>query len=261
MRKSPTFAPRKCEKCGVTYFPTGALQKFCPTCQIARDKERKANYYKRKFPNRKPKSRSAEVCCVCGVPFSSHYGGKPYCNTHYLRMKTNGTPDYIGRKSTNDFVTVGETVVCTTAAGVEYLISPVDLERVRKYSWCLSKSGYLVANVNGKVVKLHRYILSPPNGKVVDHINGDCTDNRRENLRVCSLAENGKNIKRKKNCAISPGIRLLPSGKYNARITYNRTEIHLGNFATLEEAITVRRNAEAKYYGEFSPTASRRTNT
>lgn len=40
---------------------------------------------------------------------------------------------------------------------------------------------------------LHRFILQPPHGMVCDHINGDGLDNRRENLRIVTPAENLKN--------------------------------------------------------------------
>lgn len=37
---------------------------------------------------------------------------------------------------------------------------------------------------------MHRRIMEPPTGMVVDHINGDGLDNRRANLRVCTQGQN-----------------------------------------------------------------------
>ena len=68
-----------------------------------------------------------------------------------------------------------------------------DYPSVSKYRWSLDKGyayGYVM--IDGK--KYHRYmhnfLLSPPKGLVVDHINWDRLDNRRENLRICTRKEN-----------------------------------------------------------------------
>jgi len=43
---------------------------------------------------------------------------------------------------------------------------------------------------------IHRLIMNPPKGMVVDHLNGDQTDNRRSNLRICTRSENGLNMRK-----------------------------------------------------------------
>lgn len=261
MRKSPVISPRICELCGETYTPSGAAQKFCNKCRVIKTDEYKSRYYKKKFPNIKPKKRCEEVCCICGSQFSSHFEGKPYCNLHYLRMKANGTPELKTRKSKNEFSVNGDTVTCKTSSGSEFLISKSDLEAVMKYTWCLSKTGYLVANINGSVTKLHRYLLSPDNGVLVDHINGNPKDNRRENLRTCSPKENSRNVKKKCDNTIVTGVSKTANGRFKARISVDRKEIRLGIFDTAEEAIEARRQAEIKYFGDYSPMASRKTST
>lgn len=47
---------------------------------------------------------------------------------------------------------------------------------------------------------LHRYIMKPPAGMVVDHINGNTLDNRRANLRIVTQAENAMNIHKRSKC-------------------------------------------------------------
>jgi len=37
------------------------------------------------------------------------------------------------------------------------------------------------------------------------------------------------------------------------RITCNRSEIHVGNYETFEEAVSARKQAEVEYFGEFAP--------
>ena len=262
MRKRPTIQPRNCVMCGEAFTPSNYVQKYCPTCKAIADKRRKMEYYDRKFPDRKPKTKSSEVCCVCGAPFSSHYDGKPYCNKHYLRMKVNGTPEYVGRKRTNTYDVQGDTTIVTTKSGRTFTVDTADLEQVKRHSWCFSKTGYLVANIDHRVMKLHRYLLQPDDGVIVDHINGDPSDNRRCNLRFCSDAENARNTSASKTSRSGIlGVRRVESGKYSARIMVNRKEIRLGLFDTLEEAVAARENAERLYFKEFSPSISRTVTT
>lgn len=47
----------------------------------------------------------------------------------------------------------------------------------------------------GMRILMHRLIMNPPAGYVVDHINGDKLDNRRTNLRICTQLENTRNRK------------------------------------------------------------------
>lgn len=152
---------------------------------------------------------------------------------------------------TNKFIDCGNYIKGFTAKGVEYMIDKADFEKVSKYSWCVGCGNRLVANVSGKVVYMHRYILDFPDG-VIDHINGNNKDNRRSNLRITNRNGNAKNNVSHNKYGVN-GIRLTKHGKFNARITVNYRTIHLGNYDTLEEAAEARISAEKKYFGEFAP--------
>jgi hypothetical protein len=142
-----------------------------------------------------------------------------------------------------------------TKKGEEIFIDYEDFEKVKKYCWCISKTGYPVANINHKVTKLHRYILNLKDSKtIVDHINRNPLDNRKCNLRICSALENARNSSVSKNNKTGRlGISLTPQGKYRARIMVNRKEIRLGNYEKIEDAIEARKQAEKKYFKEFAP--------
>lgn len=47
--------------------------------------------------------------------------------------------------------------------------------------------------------RLHRLLMQPPRNMVVDHINRNPLDNRRINLRICSVEENNRNLSLRKN--------------------------------------------------------------
>lgn len=258
MRKSPTLQPRRCTDCGKTYIPRGCNQRFCPDCKIVHTRQSKKNYERRKYPNRKPKQKSNEVCCVCGAELSAHFEGRPYCNVHYLRMYTTGTTELRGRKRRNSYDVRDGITIVTTSSGRTFTVDTIDLPAVQRYSWCYSKTGYLVANINGKVTKLHRFLLEPEPGVIVDHINGDPSDNRRCNLRLCSAKDNSRNTKATYSSKTGVvGVKVVPSGKFVAQIMVNRKMIILGTFDTLQAAAEARKRAEQLYFGEFAPSISR----
>lgn len=70
-------------------------------------------------------------------------------------------------------------------------------------SGSLDKDGYLIIKIKGRQFKAHRIVWFLCNGEfpngVIDHINRNRTDNRIENLRDVSQAENVKNTERKVN--------------------------------------------------------------
>src|SRR5882672_2771828 len=79
---------------------------------------------------------------------------------------------------------------------------------------------------NGKSfhIHLHRMIMgNPPKNMDVDHINGDTLDNRRENLRICTHAENARNCgARSHNKSGIKGVNFdRKRNKWLALITYN----------------------------------------
>lgn len=107
-------------------------------------------------------------------------------------------------------------------------------------------------NVNDKGKQaVHRMIASAFLGEshlTVDHIDGDKTNNRIENLRYVSHAENvytSFNSKSKYGCA---GIDFSKKKqKFRARISKDGTVIDLGCYTLLEHAIAVRKDAEKRF--------------
>lgn len=128
----------------------------------------------------------------------------------------------------------------------------------------VSRWGHLVVRVLGRNMLIHRVAFAIVNGrfpsKCIDHINGNPADNRIANLREASISENGRNRLAQRNS--KTGIlgvswnRALK--KYQAQIKAPEKHIHLGFFATTEEAAAARKAAEEIYHGEFASHVSRK---
>lgn len=78
-------------------------------------------------------------------------------------------------------------------------IDSEDLDKVSKFKWHVSSTGYAVWRgvIDGKkrTIRMHRLITDCPRGLVVDHINHDRLDNRRSNIRICTVKDNMRNLR------------------------------------------------------------------
>ena len=149
-------------------------------------------------------------------------------------------------KKFNCYEFFDDSVIGYTKDNGPFLVDVEDYEKIKDYCWCKNKAGYLVAQSKGKLVRMHRLIMNAPPDLVVDHINHDVADNRKENLRVCTQHQNSMNTKCK-GYYFNKGKQ-----KWTAEIMVNRTKIHLGHFETQDEAKAARDVAKRKYFGEFA---------
>ena len=105
----------------------------------------------------------------------------------------------------------------------------------------VSKKGYCTTCVNYQHYYIHRLVFLMFKGylpKQVDHINGNPSDNRIENLREATPQQNAWNKKKKSNT--KSGIKgiywHLSKQKWHARIGVNYKHIHVGYYDDLVEA-------------------------
>jgi len=93
-----------------------------------------------------------------------------------------------------------------------------------------------------------------PLEKIVDHIDGDKTNNKINNLRLATVSQNGMNRVglASNNTSGATGVRWYEKiKKWSARISIDGVETSLGYFTKKEDAIQARKEAEIKYYGDF----------
>ncbi len=75
-------------------------------------------------------------------------------------------------------------------------VDAADYEWLSQWTWHACASGYAFRFEKGKYVFMHRVIMKPPQGMVVDHIDGNKGNNCRLNLRVCTRQENLRNLRK-----------------------------------------------------------------
>lgn len=126
-------------------------------------------------------------------------------------------------------------------------------------SWYCDKDGYLVSSYfyNGvrRFVRFHRLVMHAKPGQVVDHINKNKADNRKNNLRCCERFENDRNrgLYSSNTSGVSGVCFDKQRKKWIASITYNHKRINLGRYEIKEEAVRARLTKEIELYKEFSP--------
>jgi hypothetical protein len=102
---------------------------------------------------------------------------------------------------------------------------------------------------------IHRVVMDNPEGMDVDHINGNPLDNRKENLRICTRAQNCQNKKvRADSKSGYKGVYERSNGRFQAYIgnpEYPGRHISLGDHDTPEEAARARDKKAKELHGEF----------
>lgn len=139
----------------------------------------------------------------------------------------------------------------------EFYVDKDKYELIKDYTWYESSStGYLYTTVKGKNIMLHRLVTNAKKNETVDHIHGveSKMDNRSSNLRIVTKGQNNINVGlRKNNKSGVTGVWWSNKlNKWVSKIGYNNKSICLGHFDNFEEAVKARKEAENKYYGEYS---------
>jgi hypothetical protein len=123
-------------------------------------------------------------------------------------------------------------------------------KRVHGSSW---GNGYLAYSYQGKPYAAHRLAWFLVTGEWpfadIDHIDRNRRNNGFHNLREADDKTNPQN--RGPNCTNHlnvKGVRRLPSGSYDARITKDYKTVSLGAYPTIEQAAAARRSAEKELF-------------
>ena len=141
--------------------------------------------------------------------------------------------------------------------GFVTLVDDSDYRHLLGFSWnAHTRDGFTYARTsygNGHIY-LHDYLMKPPKGMVVDHINGDKLDNQRHNLRIATTAQNNYNTKKTENRSSQfKGVVWDKSrNKWKAQIKLNGVNKALGRFDSEEDAARAYDAAAKDLFKEFA---------
>lgn len=136
----------------------------------------------------------------------------------------------------------------TSNTNKEFYFDLEDFEKIKNYCWYETNYGYICSTNSKHIVQMHRLITGiSDKSKDVDHKDHNKNNNRKYNLRICTRSQNSMN---KRNVI---GVFWDNSrNKWVSKIKLNYKNIFLGYFENFEDAVKSRKEAEEKYFGEFS---------
>jgi hypothetical protein len=140
------------------------------------------------------------------------------------------------------------------------IVADADFEMLSQWKWFCNSGGYAARTLTRRPhkwqIRMHRVILGITDPSIdCDHRNGDKLDNRRENLRACTRAENMRNKAKMAIACASPFKGVCwhkATNRWIASIKRNGESFHLGLFRVEEEAARAYDAAAKELFGEFA---------
>ena len=166
---------------------------------------------------------------------SEHIVPRPELTAEYLRSVLHYEPEtgiFTWKVRTSRSVKVGDIAGCPGGGGYPQIRVQRRLHQAHRLAWL--------------------YVYGEWPEDQIDHINRIRTDNRISNLREVTNKQNNQNrSKPSNNTSGHPGVHWYKQrSKWQAQITHNQKQIHLGYFSILEEAISARKAAEKLYWAD-----------
>jgi hypothetical protein len=138
--------------------------------------------------------------------------------------------------------------------GAYAYVDAADYEWLSQWDWHLCSGGYAARWERGKRIYMHRQIMQPPEGMLVDHRDGNRANNHRSNRRVCTPAENRCN--RRKRCNSRSRFKGVwydkARRKWRARCSYDGRCHRLGYFDSEVEAARAYDYAAVAAFGPYT---------
>jgi hypothetical protein len=140
--------------------------------------------------------------------------------------------------------------------GYVAIVDDEDYEYLSQWKWFASRNAtgryYAVRNEGKNQIRMHREILKAPKGMEVDHINTNTLFNVKKNLRICTRAENAKNLSKPKNNTSGYKGVSRDRRKWKAYIGLNNKKIHIGMFSSPKEAARAYDEKAKELFGKFA---------
>lgn len=160
------------------------------------------------------------------------------------------------KKKYNTYDLTGEYGIGYTSKGEEFYFDLEDYNLIKDYCWNINKYGYVYANYNKKIIRMHRIIMNIDDPLIeIDHI--DCHkkhDNRKINLRYANDTINNinKDLYSNNTSGVTGVYWNKNINKWCPAIRLNNKLTYLGSYNNFDDAVQARKEAEEKYFGKYS---------
>jgi hypothetical protein len=148
----------------------------------------------------------------------------------------------------------GEVAYIGLTKGKVAIVDAADFAWLSRYRWSAYQSGrtfYARRRQGDRIVLMHRQIMQPLPGFVVDHIDGNGLNNRHSNLRICTPQQNAYNTRPAADKPRFKGV--TPCGHlWWASVWHDGREHELGLFDDEIEAALARDQKALELQGEFA---------
>jgi hypothetical protein len=147
--------------------------------------------------------------------------------------------------------------------GGAVLVDEEDYRFLSQWVWRLNSNGY--AGRSGKKILedgttkftwilMHRVIMKTPAGLCTDHVDGDKLNNQRANLRICTVGENNRNVKKRSSTSSKyKGVNWHGRNQlWHAWIRVDGRSMYLGGFKEEEAAATAYNMAALREFKQYA---------
>lgn len=188
--------------------------------------------------------------CDCGndiIVYGSNLGKGHTMSCGCLNREV--AKERMGKNNTYDLTK--EYGIGYTVKGEEFYFDLEDYNLIKDYYWYKNDQRYLLAYTKNKTLRMHKLFIK---GQYIDHINGNTSDNRKDNLRVATKSQNAmnKDLQSNNTSGVTGVYWKSQLNKWISYITVNGKYIYLGCFEKFVDAVKARKEAEEKYFGEYS---------
>jgi hypothetical protein len=133
------------------------------------------------------------------------------------------------------------------------LVDDEDYELVSKFNWHKHKSSSYGQYYASSNVKMHRLVMDAKPGEIIDHINGDSLDNRKENLRLCTHSQNQQNTQSRGGSSRYKGVSYNKKAKkWRGGFFIHGKTYYCGSFESEDECARAVDKKRLEICGEFA---------
>jgi hypothetical protein len=138
------------------------------------------------------------------------------------------------------------------------IVDDEDFEYLNQFKWYANNNyvgrSITVSKNKQKHILIHRFIMKPDKGMLIDHLDGNPLNNQKNNLRICTHSDNMRNCKISiKNTSGYKGVSFVKKkNTYKSAIKFNKRTIYLGYYIDPIDAARAYNTAAIKYFGEFA---------